>query len=205
VTVAERAVEAARRAIRLDPENVRALQAMMMALFFKGEPVQALRIGNQAIALNPNDTELLGEFGTRVGQAGDWQRGTALLERALARNPGHSAFYSGTLALNAYMQRDDARAEMLIRQVSLERFPLYHFVAALIYAERGLTAEADGARAQFLAMRPEFFKNWDLEVAKRNFRPEDGARLAEGARKAGFPVPVRTTAEAALDPTVPQP
>jgi TolB-like protein/tetratricopeptide (TPR) repeat protein len=203
--VADRAVEAARRAIQLDPENVRALQAMMMALFFKGEPAEALRLGNQAVALNPNDTELLGEFGTRVAQAGDWQRGTALLEQALARNPGHSSFYNGTLALNAYMQRDDARAEMLIRQVSLEKFPLYHFVAAIIYAQRGLKTEATEARIQFLRMRPEFFENWDVEVAKRNFRPEDGARLAESARRAGFPVPATTEAEQSLRSMTAQP
>jgi adenylate cyclase len=203
--VAERAVDAARRAIQLDPESVRALQAMMMALFFKGEPAEALRIGDRAIALNPNDTELLGEFGARVGQAGDWKRGTELLEKALARNPGHSGFYSGTLALHAYMQHDDARAESLFRQVSLEKFPLYHLVGAIIYAQRGMETEAATARAEFLRMRPAFFENWELEVAKRNYRPEDGAHLAAGARKAGFPMPSTTKAEQALRSMAAQP
>ncbi|WP_246690448.1 adenylate cyclase [Microvirga aerophila] len=194
----QRSLEAARRAIRLDPQNVRSLQALMMALFFAQQPAEALAVGERAVALNPNDTELLGEFGTRLGQAGAWQRGAELLEQALARNPGHSGYYSGTLAVYAYMQHDYARAESLIRQAALEKFPLYHFVAAVIYAQLGKGSEATEARDQFLRMRPTIFENWDDEMAKRNYRPEDTAHFAEGARKAGFPVPARTAAETAL-------
>ncbi len=199
-----RSIDAARRAIRLDPENVRALQALMMVLFFAQQPAEALEIGERAMALNPNDTELLAEFGSRLGQVGAWDRGTALLEQALARNPGHSGFYNGALAHHAYMQRDYRRAEGLIKQVSLEKFPLYHFVAAIIYAQLGMKPEAAGARDQFLRMRPRFFDNWDQEAAKRNYRPEDAIHLAQGARKAGFPVPTRTAAEAALEADIPQ-
>ncbi|MBJ6126926.1 adenylate cyclase [Microvirga sp. BT325] len=198
VTPIQRSLEAARRAIRLDPENVRSLQALMMALFFARQPAEALEVGERALALNPNDTELLGEFGTRLGQAGAWQRGAELLEQALARNPGHSGYYSGTLAVYAYMQHDYARAESLIRQAALEKFPLYHFVAAVIYAQLGKTSEAAEARDAFLRMRPTIFEHWDDEMAKRNYRPEDAAHFAEGARKAGFPVPARTAAETAL-------
>lgn len=203
-TPVQRSLDAARRAIRLDPENVRSLQALMVALFFARQPTEALEVGERALALNPNDTELLGEFGTRLGQAGAWQRGAELLEQALARNPGHSGYYSGTLAVYAYMQRDYARAESLIRQAALEKFPLYHFVAAVIYAQLGKAPEAAEARDQFLRMRPTIFVHWDDEMAKRNYRPEDAAHFAEGARKAGFPVPARTAAEAMLQATPPQ-
>ncbi|MEZ0168180.1 adenylate cyclase [Microvirga sp. TS319] len=197
-TPIERSLDAARRAIRLDPENVRSLQALMMALFFAQQPAEALEVGERAVALNPNDTELLGEFGTRLGQAGAWQRGAELLEQALVRNPGHSGYYSGTLAVYAYMQHDYARAEVLIRQAALEKFPLYHFVAAVIYAQLGKVPEATEARDEFLRMRPTIFAHWDDEMAKRNYRPEDAAHFAEGARKAGFPVPAWTAAEAVL-------
>ncbi|RDI59761.1 tetratricopeptide repeat protein [Microvirga subterranea] len=198
-TPIQRSLDAARRAIRLDPENVRALQALMMALFFDQKPTEALEVGERAVELNPNDTELLGAFGTCLSQAGAWQRGSELIEQALARNPGHSGYYSGVLAVYAYMQHDYARAETLIRQAALEKFPLYHFVAAVIYAQLGKASEAAEARDQFLRMRPTIFEHWDDEMAKRNYRPEDAAHYAEGARKAGFPVPARTAAETALE------
>lgn len=203
-TASQRAIEAARLANRLDPENVRGLQALMIALFFTEQPVEALRVGERAVALNPNDTELLGEFGSRVGQAGDHKRGMALMDQALARNPGHSDYYNGVLALLAYLERDYQRAEALIRQVSLEKFPPYHFVSAIIYGQLGMKPEAAAARDHFLKARPAIFGQWDREMAKRNFRPEDVALMAEGARKAGFPVPDTTAAETALQSAAPQ-
>lgn len=190
-TPIERARDAAQRAIRLDPQNVRALQALMTVLFFSNEPTEALRVGAQALALNPNDTELLGEFGSRVAQAGDWKRGAALLEEAMARNPGHSDYYVGILALAAYMQGDDTRAVELIRRANLQRFSIYHFVAALIFVRSGHDAEAAESRAQFLKSRPGFFDDFDGELSKRNFNARDRAILTQGAIQAGFPVKPR--------------
>ena len=91
------------------------------------------------------------------------------------------------------------------RPVSLEKFPLYHFVSAIIYAQLGMKPEAAEARDRFLQMRPTFFEQWDREVAKRNYGPQDGALLAEGARKAGFPVPEVTAAEVAQKSSFPRP
>ncbi|CAN7199234.1 adenylate cyclase [Bosea sp. LjRoot9] len=203
-TAIQRSTDAARRAIRLDPANIRALQALMMVLFFTQQPAEALEIGERAMALNPNDTELLAELGTRVGQVGAWARGTALLEQALARNPAHSDYYNGVLAHHAYMQRDYRRAEALIRQVSLNKFPLYHFVAAIIYAQLEMKPQAAAAKGEFLRLIPKFFENWEHEVTKRNYRPDDAIHLAEGARKAGFPLPAGTAAEAASATEIPQ-
>ena len=185
----DRALETARRAVALDPESGRALQALMLALFFRQEPAEALRVGERALELNPNDTELLGEFGTRLAQSGEWARGGALLEQALARNPGHSGYYHGILAQVAYMLRDNERALVEIRQANLQKFPIYHGFAAIIYAELGMRAEASQAGSLFVQMSPRFLPNLDAELGKRNFRPEDRARLAEGLRKAGLPVP----------------
>jgi len=203
-TASQRAIEAARLANRLDPENVRGLQALMIALFFTEQPAEALRVGERALALNPNDTELLAEFGSRVGQAGDHKRGMDLMEQALVRNPGHSDYYNGILALLAYLERDYQRAEALIQQVSMEKFPPYHFVSAIIHAQLGMKPEAAEARDRFLQARPTIFEQWDREMAKRNFRPEDVVLMAEGARKAGFPVPNTTAAETALQSAAPQ-
>jgi adenylate cyclase len=186
-----RAIDAARKAISLESDNVRALQSLMLALFFDGRAKEALSIGERAFSLNPNDPEFLGEFGSRVAQAGDWRRGSELLEEALMLNPGNSDYYRGMLALSAYMLGDHERAAREIRRARIQKFPLFYIVAAVIYAENGLAAEAAQAREEFLRLRPNHFEQWDVELAKRNYRPEDQAVMIEGARKAGFPVPAR--------------
>jgi adenylate cyclase len=188
----ERALVAARRAVELDAHSARALQALMMALFFHRDVEEAIGVGERALAANPSDSELLSEFGLRIAMTGQWQRGRALVEQAFARNPGHSGYYHAVLALIAYMQRDLDRAVAEIRRANLERFPIHHAVAAVIYAEGGLMAEAHQEAARLMELQPSFLANLDAELARRNLRPEDRARLVEGLHKAGLPVPRAT-------------
>jgi adenylate cyclase len=185
----DKALETARRAVKLDPANPRALQALMMTLFFRQEVAEALDVGERAVAINPNDTELLGEFGARVAFSGEWERGGLLLEQALARNPGHSGYYHGMLAFIAYMQRDYERAFAEIRQSNQDKVSLYHGIAAIIYARLGMTAEAAQAGETFRKMNLRFIENLPTELLRRNLRPADRVHVIEGLRLAGVPAP----------------
>ena len=186
-----RALDSARKAVSLEPANIRVLQSLMLALYFDRRPQEALAIGERGLSLNPNDPEFAGEFGSRVAMAGDWKRGSEILERALTLNPGNSDYYRAVLALCSYMQKDHDRAAREIRQANLRNLPLFYVVAAIIYAENGQISEAAQARDEFMRLRPAFFEHVDVELAKRNYRPEDQAILIAGSRKAGFPVPAR--------------
>ncbi|AOF93405.1 adenylate cyclase [Sinorhizobium sp. RAC02] len=188
-TPVERALQAARRATQLDPSNTRGLQALMMALFFNRQFAESMRFGEQALATNPNDTELMGEFGTRLAIGGQWRRGATLLDRALALNPGAAGYYHGTRGLSAYMLGDYPTAVAEIKQADLQKFPLFHIVAAVIYAEAGMDEEARREGEIFVRMRPDFLPNLTAELTLRNIRPIDQTRLVSGIRKAGLPVP----------------
>ncbi|MBB3146672.1 TolB-like protein [Phyllobacterium trifolii] len=190
----ERSLNAARRAVELDPGNTRALQALMTALFFNQQLPESLRVGEQAHATNPNDTELMGEYGTRLALGGQWERGAAVLQQALLRNPGGGGYYHGTRALAAYMLRDNDTALAEIRQANLQKFPLFHLIAAVIYAERGMMEDAKREGATFVEMRPAFLANLPAELKIRNIPPEDQDRMLAGIRKAGLPIPADTAA-----------
>ncbi|WP_276122083.1 adenylate cyclase [Pararhizobium qamdonense] len=187
-TPTERALQTARRAIQIEPANTRGLQALMAALFFDHEPVEAIEIGERALATNPNDTELMGEFGTRLAIAGQWGRGAALLDQAIALNPGGGGFYRGNRALASYMLGETTDAVIGIRQSDMQKFPLFHAVAAIIYAEAGLTADARREGETFVKMRPDFIPNIQAEMSSRGMSPSDLARLIAGLRKAGLKV-----------------
>ena len=47
----------------------------MLALYFNKEIDAALRVGKQALAINPNDTEFMGEYGERLAVSGNWRDG----------------------------------------------------------------------------------------------------------------------------------
>jgi len=187
-TPLERALRAARRAVELDPGNVRALQALMTALFFNQQLAESMRVGEQALATNPNDTELMGEYGVRLAMGGRWRRGAEVLDQALAFNPGGAGYYHGNRALAAYMLQDYDTAVIEIGQANLQKFPLFHLVAAVIYAECGMMEDAKREGATFVAMRPGFLANLSAELKSRNIPPEDQARMIAGIRKAGLPI-----------------
>lgn len=194
----ERSLSSARRAIDLEPGNTRALQALMTALYFNQQPTEALAIGEEALAINPNDTELLGEFGTRVAMSGQWKRGAAMLDKALALNPGGASYYHGTRALTAYMLNDQQMAVSLIRKADLQKFPLFHVVAAAIYAEAGQLDDAKREGEIFMKMRPVYIGNIIEENWKRNIQPKDSAHMIASLRKAGLPVPSAEEVRAAV-------
>jgi adenylate cyclase len=183
------ALDAARKAVQVDPENSRALQALMMALFFNQQPTDGVRVGEQAILANPNDTQLMSEFGTRLAMSGQWSRGAMLLREALQRNPGAAGYYHAVLGLAAYMQEDYQTAVSEIEQADLQKQPLFHIVAAVIYAQVGRMDDGRRERELFVKMRPDFISNIEHELTLRNVRPSDQQRLIEGIRKTGIHVP----------------
>ncbi|CAH1672126.1 TPR_REGION domain-containing protein [Hyphomicrobiales bacterium] len=183
-----RAREAAERAARLDPSNVRALQALMVVLFYSKEPEAALKIGERALALNPNDTEILAEYGSRLAQSGNRARGLAMIEEAIERNPNQTRYFIAILAQNYYLIGNNERALYWIRRANMSKFANYYLTAALIFARAHLEEETKASVREFLKMRPHFFENFDEELAMRNFNTQDRLILIEGARRAGFPV-----------------
>jgi tetratricopeptide (TPR) repeat protein len=184
-----RALEAAKHASELDPRNARAQQALMMALFFSEEVTAALKVGAEAVEFNPNDTELLAEYGVRLGQSGDWEQGRNFITRALTRNPIPPTYYDADLAVNFYMVKDYPTAEIWIKKTKIEANPLYHLVAAMIYGQLGRVAEGERERDWLLANAPDLIKNIRREMAKRLARPEDQAHVIEGLKLAGLPIP----------------
>ncbi len=185
----QRALDAAKEAVRLDPENVRALQSLAMAYSFAHLPSEAFEVAEKAIDLNPNDTELLGQLGILIGLSGRTDEGRALLERALEKNPGHSSFYRGALAMIAYMQHDYKKALAEIDTVDMTGLPIYYAVAAIVYAQNGLDDKARAMAVQFQKMAPRFVPNLWAELAVRNIPFDAQLDIAEGLRKAGVHVP----------------
>jgi TolB-like protein len=201
-TALERSLQAARRAVQLDPDNTRGLQALMTALFFNKQPEESLRVGEEAVTINPNDTELLSEFGTRLAMSGQWGRGKSMLEAALARNPGRAGYYHGIVALADYMQKDNLAAVAQIRQADQQKFPLFQLVAAIVYQQAGMPDETARASASFAKLGPDFLVHLRDEIEERVLQPQDKERIIESLRRAGLRAPDDQGVALAGDPTI---
>lgn len=182
----ERALGMARHAVQLEPSNVRGMQAEMFALFFSKQYEAARRVGEKALSTNPNDTELMGEYGYRLALSGDWGRGCPLVSEAQSRNPAPSGYYESALALCAYFAGDYERAKMWIERTPVPRNPLYHLIAAAVLAEAGETKRAAGAVDWICSNQPSIAEKLHLEVSARLGREEDVRSVLASLGKAGL-------------------
>jgi tetratricopeptide (TPR) repeat protein len=72
------------------------------ALFDRHDFVGFEAAGERAIALNPNDPDILAHFGLRLVYMGEWERGLALVTKAIALNPEFPEFYRDPLIFYYY-------------------------------------------------------------------------------------------------------
>lgn len=186
------AAEAARRAIALDQHDVRAWQALMLASYLSSDVAEGKAAGERALALNPNDLELIGEFGMRLAMAGDWARGTAMIRSVVDRDPAGSRFHLTILAVDALRQGRNEEALALLDRSQTAEVPTTAMLRAAALGHLGRIEEARLAGEIGLRALPALFERLDAEFAKRNFQPDVRRVLVDGWRRAGLPVPEET-------------
>lgn len=183
----DRAFADAERSIALDPQNVRALQAEMLALFWDKQFALAQVIGDRALALNPNDTELLGDYGYRLAQSGSWEKGCAMIRKASQQDLPMSTYYNPGLALCAYFNGNMTEAISYARAATQTTNQLGLLVALIVYAEAGNLVEADRLRRRLDEINPALLQNIRQEVSLRLGRPQDVERVLQTLKKVGIP------------------
>ena len=86
----ERSLTAAYRAVEIEPRNPTAQLMLANALFDRRNLAGFRAAGERAIALNPNDPDLLAHYGMRLTFIGEWERGACACDesdRAQSRTP----------------------------------------------------------------------------------------------------------------------
>lgn len=89
----ERALDAARRAVKLAPNNYHNHWLLSRVHYFSGERDLFLAESEKALSLNPNDGTTLGLIGAYTAVCGEWEHGMALLEKAKVLNPRYPDYY----------------------------------------------------------------------------------------------------------------
>jgi TolB-like protein len=183
----DHALKMARRAVALDPRNTRALRAEMSLLFSKRDVEGGIAVGRKALAINPNDTDTMGGLGVRLTMAGKWADGCDLLQNAQERTSGPFGYYEPQLALCFLLHyRDSKKAAVWITKSPLPTSEIYHLIAAAVFGEAGMTAEAERERLWLEHNAADLVKNLRLDVSRRFSRAKDTEHFLDALRKAGF-------------------
>src|SRR5438552_9740782 len=91
-TSLDRALTAARRGVELDRTNQFAMVALAQTHFFRQDLAAFRPAAERAMALNPLNTDALGIMGLQIVHIGHFDRGTAIVRRAMELNANHAGW-----------------------------------------------------------------------------------------------------------------
>jgi adenylate cyclase len=184
----DRAMDAARRGADIEVEDGLSQFTLARTHAMRGELDAFFPAVEYALALNPNNATLLAAAGLYMSYPGEWERGTALVRKAIALNPHHQGWYHFPLSLNHYRLGEYDAALTEARKLKLPGFYWSHLLLAAVYGELGRQADADVAVGELRRLYPGFTTATALEeLDKLNFRGPIIEQFVAGLRKAGLP------------------
>jgi len=191
------AYENARRGIELDDDDPMAHAILGKILLYRRQFAEAERHMERALALNPNDTEVMALIGLSYAYLGQAEKGVALCRNAIRLNPYHPEWYVGSLAFALFFARrlDEAIEIGAAAPVAYVDQPA---LMASGFAHAGMIDQAQACAAMFLeefkakitfGREPEPGEpvRWVLHI-NPFMRQEDADYLTEGMAKAGLVV-----------------
>jgi serine/threonine protein kinase/tetratricopeptide (TPR) repeat protein len=189
----ERALVAARRAVDLAPSNHLALQALGVVLFFRKNIAGCLHAAERALALNPLDGSNEAIF--LITFSGDWERGCALIERAMELNPHHPGWYRLMFSFNEYRK---ANYRAALDEAVKANVPGFFWTNVMLSAAHAQLGEAEAAHhaVRDLLAQKEGFAESARDTIEKWLDPQLSADLIEGLRKAGLEIESSTAREA---------
>lgn len=185
----DRALAAAQKAVSLAPTDARSYEALYAAYFFRGDLEGFKRAGADALRLNPNNPEIIADYGNRLALSGQWDEGIALVKRAMDMNPGHPGWYQIPLLLDAYRRGNYSEALALTERMNMPKFYRTWVFLAMIRGQLGDTARAATALQEVDRLNPAFRGHVRDEMRKWGFRPDLVETCIDGLRKAGLVIP----------------
>jgi TolB-like protein/Tfp pilus assembly protein PilF len=144
------AFENARRAAELDDQDALIQLILGRILLYRREFDMAARHVDRAIALNPNDADVLAHAALCRAYLGDPANGLALANKAIRLNPHHPDWYIGCAALPLFMLRRYAEALELMARTPNATVDLPAYEAAA-YAMTGERTRAASSVSKFMA------------------------------------------------------
>jgi TolB-like protein/class 3 adenylate cyclase len=178
-------MDAAQKAVALDPNDGESHLALGQAYAYHGELSKAFDEFKRAEDLSPNNADLLLQIGWFIASMGQPARAVELAERSVRLNPHFPDWYSSALRDVYFFAKRFSTSLGYAKQVK-DPAILDHAMIAMTEAYLGDTAAKSDA-AEVIRGDP----NWSAEQYNNDIggMAEDAANVfAEGARKAGLPM-----------------
>ena len=195
-TSLNRALTAARRAVEFDRGNQFALVALAQVHFFRRDLAAFGPAAERAMALNPLNTDAAGILGLQIVHAGEFERGTAIVRRAMELNANHAGWMHFAPLWDHFHRGEYEQALECANRVDVPGLFWPYLVVASACGHLGRRAEAEAAVRDLLALDPEFAAHARTNVESWHFASGLLEPILEGLRKAGLEIPPAGAGEA---------
>ena len=185
-TALGKAVEFAGKGALLNPHDQRARSVMAYVRLLSNEMPAARAELEKAFALNPNPIIILGSLGWLMTLLGDWERGPALIRKAIRLNPFYNPIAHHALWVDWVRQEEyeQARLETLnFRIPSLFWEPL---MKAATFGLLGRYEEGIRAVEELLNLKPDFPTRGRVLIRHYIKFEEVFERVLKGLQKSGL-------------------
>ncbi len=185
----DQALAAARRAVELDRSNQFALVALAQVHFFRQDLAAFAPAAERAMALNPLNTDALGILGLQIVHTGEFERGTAIVRRAMELNPNHAGWMHFAPLWDHFHKGEYERALERANRVDMPGNFWPYLVVASACGHLGRHTQAAAAVRDLVTLDPEFAAHARSYVESWHFASGLMDSILEGLRKAGLSIP----------------
>ncbi|MEQ1881432.1 MAG: adenylate/guanylate cyclase domain-containing protein [Burkholderiales bacterium] len=190
----DRALEAAQRAVELDPSSGTAYWHLARTHYWRNEVEEALAAAERALALSPNNAFILAAAGTYMAPTSteNLKRGMQLASKALHIDPNAPGWYHVPEILYYYSKREYDSALAASLKMNMPKFFHTYVWRTAIYGQLGRTAEAASSREKLLQLYPTYAENVRQELKKFNLNAALAEHVIDGLRKGGLQIAPET-------------
>jgi len=185
--VLDRALEAAREAVELDATSQNAYRSLAEAHYYRREFSAFRPAAERVLTLNPRDTSNIGMTSQLIAYGtGDWARGRAISEKAVKMNPHHAGWLNFMFVHDHYLKGEYEQALEFGEKINM---PGYNWASGVLAAIHGQLGNSEAARIHvrtFVALAPEYARNFRSEGLKWMSSEDLIDRIGEGLQKAGL-------------------
>ena len=180
-----RSLRAARRAVEIDRTNQRGWVVLANVFFFERDEAGFQEAADKVLALNPRNSNAIAWMGAFTTHKGDYDRGCALMERAIALNPVHPGWYHFVLFNRFFARGEFEEALRAARRVNVPGFMWMHLAIAGAAGRLGLAAEGKAAVTAMETLAPALADEQNLrELLNRWYWDESVVEgMIEGVRR----------------------
>jgi len=173
----------------LDRANQFAMVALAQTHFFRQDLAAFRPAAERAMALNPLNTDALGILGLQIVHTADFERGTAIVRRAMELNANHAGWMHFAPLWDHFHKGEYEQALECANRVDVPGLFWPFLVMASACGHLGRRVEAQVAVRDLLALDPEFAAHARSNIGTWHFASGLMDPILDGLRKAGLSIP----------------